>query len=90
MSLVALFIEEVSFHRYPRWSDMLRGVVAAVLENFGYRQVLALWQVWGAVSAWHGRPAVWETMHRTGFETEEAERTEDTEETKTATVGIHN
>ena len=70
VSLVALFIEEVSFYRYPRWIDMLRGVVAAVLENFGYRQVLALWQVWGAVSAWHGRPAVWGTMHRTGFETE--------------------
>ncbi|WP_307834254.1 glycosyltransferase family 2 protein [Paractinoplanes lichenicola] len=71
VSLVALFIEEVSFHRYPRWSDMLRGVVAAVLENFGYRQVLAVWQVWGAIAAWHGRPAVWGTMTRTGFDTPE-------------------
>ena len=71
VSLVALFIEEVSFHRYPRWADMLRGVVAAVLENFGYRQILAAWQVAGALSAWHGRPAVWGTMHRTGFDTHE-------------------
>jgi cellulose synthase/poly-beta-1,6-N-acetylglucosamine synthase-like glycosyltransferase len=68
VSLVALFIEEVSFHRYPRWTDMLRGVVAAVLENFGYRQLLAVWQVIGAAGAWHGRQAVWGTMHRTGFE----------------------
>src|SRR3954451_23042661 len=68
VSLVALFIEEVSFHRYPRWTDMLRGVVAAVLENFGYRQLLAVWQVIGAAGAWHGRQAVWGTMHRTGFD----------------------
>ena len=40
-------------------------------HNFGYRQVLSLWQVWGAVSAWHGRPAVWGTMDRTGFGTHE-------------------
>ena len=68
VSLVALFIEEVSFHRYPRWTDMLRGVAAAVLENFGYRQILAFWQVAGALAAWHGRPAVWGTMDRAGFD----------------------
>jgi cellulose synthase/poly-beta-1,6-N-acetylglucosamine synthase-like glycosyltransferase len=68
VSLVALFIEEVSFHRYPRWTDMLRGVLAAILENFGYRQLLALWQVAGAFGAWHGREAVWGTMEREGFE----------------------
>jgi len=71
VSLVSLFIEEVSFHRYPRWSDMVRGVVAAVLENFGYRQILAVWQVAGALAAWRGRPAVWGTMHRSGFDTHE-------------------
>ncbi len=67
VSLVSLFIEEVSFHRYPRWSDLLRGVVAAVVENIGYRQVLAFWQVAGAVGAWRGRKAVWGTMQREGF-----------------------
>src|SRR6185312_4895169 len=44
ISLVSLFIEEVSFHRYPRWTDLVRGVLAAVIENFGYRQILAIWQ----------------------------------------------
>ena len=73
ISLAALFIEEVSFHRYPRWSDMLRGVVAAVLENFGYRQILALWQVSGALGALHGRKAEWGVMHREGFDTSPAE-----------------
>ncbi|GIE46827.1 glycosyl transferase family 2 [Amorphoplanes nipponensis] len=69
VSLVSLFIEEVSFHRYPRWSDLLRGVVAAILENFGYRQILAVWQVRGALGALHGRRAEWGTMHREGFDT---------------------
>jgi len=68
VSLVALVIEEVSFHRYPRWSDLWRGVLAALLENFGYRQVLAVWQVAGAASAWRGRQAVWGSMQRQGFD----------------------
>jgi cellulose synthase/poly-beta-1,6-N-acetylglucosamine synthase-like glycosyltransferase len=68
VSLTALFIEEVSFYRYPRWSDIARGVAAAVLENFGYRQILAFWQVAGVFGAWHGREAVWGTMDRAGFE----------------------
>jgi cellulose synthase/poly-beta-1,6-N-acetylglucosamine synthase-like glycosyltransferase len=68
VSLLSLFIEEVSFHRYPRWSDLIRGMLAAIVENFGYRQLLALWQVSGAVAAWHGRPAVWGAMHREGFD----------------------
>jgi cellulose synthase/poly-beta-1,6-N-acetylglucosamine synthase-like glycosyltransferase len=67
VSLTALFIEEVSFHRYPRWTDLLRGVAAAIAENVGFRQILALWQVMGAVAAWRGRQAVWGTMRREGF-----------------------
>jgi cellulose synthase/poly-beta-1,6-N-acetylglucosamine synthase-like glycosyltransferase len=70
VSLAALFIEEVSFHRYPRWSDLARGMAAAVLENFGYRQILALWQVSGVLGALHGRRAEWGAMQREGFDTE--------------------
>jgi cellulose synthase/poly-beta-1,6-N-acetylglucosamine synthase-like glycosyltransferase len=78
ISLVSLFIEEVSFHRYPRWSDLLRGVVAALLENFGYRQVLAVWQVSGAIHAWRGGQAVWGTMHRQGFDSDVSDRAKET------------
>jgi cellulose synthase/poly-beta-1,6-N-acetylglucosamine synthase-like glycosyltransferase len=85
VSLVSLFIEEVSFHRYPRWSDLLRGVLAAVLENFGYRQILAVWQVSGVAHAWQGRQAVWGTMHREGFDTDPAPPLE----TVAATTGDH-
>jgi cellulose synthase/poly-beta-1,6-N-acetylglucosamine synthase-like glycosyltransferase len=69
VSLTALLIEEVSFHRYPRFSDLGRGLIAVVLENFGYRQILAAHQVAGAWSAWRGRQAVWGVMHKRGFDT---------------------
>jgi cellulose synthase/poly-beta-1,6-N-acetylglucosamine synthase-like glycosyltransferase len=78
ISLLSLFIEEVSFHRYPRWSDLLRGVLAAIIENFGYRQVLAVWQVSGAVHAWRGGQAVWGAMHRKGFDSEPSDRVKET------------
>jgi cellulose synthase/poly-beta-1,6-N-acetylglucosamine synthase-like glycosyltransferase len=68
VSLTALFIEEISFHRYPRWGDLLRGVAAAIAENFGYRQILAGWQILGALGAWRGGTAVWGTMQRQGFQ----------------------
>ncbi len=67
ISLISLLIEEVSFHRYPRFGDLGRGVLAAVVENFGYRQVLAFWQISGAWSAWRGRQAVWGAMQKQGF-----------------------
>ncbi|GAA0804519.1 glycosyltransferase family 2 protein [Spirilliplanes yamanashiensis] len=67
VSLTALFIEEVSFHRYPRAADLARGLVAAVIENFGYRQILAAYQVYGAWGAWRGKQAVWGAMQREGF-----------------------
>lgn len=86
VSLIALFIDEVSFHRYPRWTDIARGVAAAVLENFGYRQILALWQVAGAFGAWHGREAVWGTMDRAGFD-EPVRPARDREPTPVQTVG---
>ncbi|GGK72319.1 glycosyltransferase family 2 protein [Mangrovihabitans endophyticus] len=67
VSLAALFIEEMSFHRYPRWGDLVRGVSAALLENVGYRQILTVWQVSGALAAWWGTTAIWGTMKRQGF-----------------------
>ena len=69
VSLVALFIEEISFHRYPRWDDLGRGFVAAILENLGYRQALAYYQARGAWQAWRNKKQVWGTMPRQGFDT---------------------
>jgi cellulose synthase/poly-beta-1,6-N-acetylglucosamine synthase-like glycosyltransferase len=69
ISLLALLLEELSFHRYPRWRDLAVGFAAAVLENVGFRQLLAYWQLRGCWSALRGGQQVWGQMTRQGFET---------------------
>jgi cellulose synthase/poly-beta-1,6-N-acetylglucosamine synthase-like glycosyltransferase len=67
VSLIALAVEEYSFHRYSRWSDLGAAVLASILENTGYRQLTALWRVQGAWAALRRQRHVWGEMTRTGF-----------------------
>jgi len=45
ISLFSLLIEEFTARRYNRASDLFKLVIIAILENFGYRQLTALWRV---------------------------------------------
>ncbi len=45
LSLGALLIDEISFQRYEKRKDLLRLLLAAVVDNFGYRQLLTLVRV---------------------------------------------
>ena len=45
VTLASMAIEELSFHRYPRWRDLAVSALAAVLENVGYRQATAWWRI---------------------------------------------
>ncbi len=67
LSIAALVIEELSFHRYARWRDLAIAVAAACVENFGYRQLTAFWQLQGSWAALRRKQAVWGEMTRTGF-----------------------
>ena len=49
LSTNALFLEELSFHMYPKPRQQLRLFAAAVLENFGYRQINSFWRLAGMV-----------------------------------------
>jgi cellulose synthase/poly-beta-1,6-N-acetylglucosamine synthase-like glycosyltransferase len=69
LNLIALTVEEYSFHRYHRWSDLFAAVAASVLENVGYRQLTALWRTMGMWAAIRGGKHVWGDMTRTGFQT---------------------
>lgn len=66
LSLSVVLIEQRAYRRYPNWLDLRRLGMAAVVENFGYRQwqamirLRALWRIRG--SAHH-----WGEMTRTGF-----------------------
>lgn len=59
-------VEELSFRRYRRFSDLLRVLGLALIESFGYRQLTTFWRLRGLVSAMRGDTS-WGEMERTGF-----------------------
>ena len=67
VTLVAMAIEELTFHKYTRWRDLGAILLAAVLENLGYRQATAWWRLEGWWASLRGKKQVWGTMTRQGF-----------------------
>jgi cellulose synthase/poly-beta-1,6-N-acetylglucosamine synthase-like glycosyltransferase len=68
LSLGAVLLEEISFHRYPSPRDLFRLMAFAVMENFGYRQLSVWWRLKGMVDHLRG-VKTWGAMQRTGFTT---------------------
>jgi len=66
ISLLAILLEELSEHRYPRPRDILTLTVAGVLENLFYRQYLAVIRVLGFLEYLRGKNE-WGSMERRGF-----------------------
>jgi len=64
LSTSAIMLEELSFHMYPRTRDLLLLYLVAVLENFGYRQLNAVWRLQGLFRWWRGGQHKWETITR--------------------------
>ncbi len=69
ISITAVALEELSFHRYPRISDLLKLFLLAILENFGYRQLTSFWRIRGFISALR-KVKGWGKMERKGFSME--------------------
>jgi cellulose synthase/poly-beta-1,6-N-acetylglucosamine synthase-like glycosyltransferase len=67
LSLATLLLEELSFRRYTEPRDLLRLSGAAVLENFGLRQLHSWWRL-VALLTWRGRAQSWESAPRRGFQ----------------------
>ncbi|MFC1522213.1 glycosyltransferase family 2 protein [Elusimicrobiota bacterium] len=65
LSLLALLMEEVTFGRYPRIADLARLMITTVVENFGYRQYMALVRAQGFFDWARGQKS-WGAMERTG------------------------
>ena len=66
LSVAAVLLEEISFRRYPGWEHLAILVIVAVVENFGYRQILSLLKVkafWDFLL----RRGAWGRMEREGF-----------------------
>lgn len=72
LSTLALLLEELSFHIYPRKRDLLILFAFSVLENFGYRQINVVWRLVGTWQWLRGKQGGWGAMRRKGMETRKA------------------
>ena len=64
LSTSAIMLEELSFHMYSRTRDLMLLYAIAILENFGFRQLTAIWRLQGLVRWLRGGKHVWETLTR--------------------------
>ncbi len=66
LSVWAILLEEVSFRRYTRSRDVLRLLMTAFIEAFGYRQITLYFRL---KAFWHvlRRDRRWGVMKREGF-----------------------
>jgi cellulose synthase/poly-beta-1,6-N-acetylglucosamine synthase-like glycosyltransferase len=68
LSISAVLLEEMTFRRYARKRDLLHLFRLAILENFGYRQLIFYWRFRGIISKFR-KSAGWGEMKRKGFQT---------------------
>jgi cellulose synthase/poly-beta-1,6-N-acetylglucosamine synthase-like glycosyltransferase len=66
LSISALLLEELTVRRYPSPRDVLRLFGAAVVENFGLRQILTVWRTKALIDAFRGKKD-WGKQERIGF-----------------------
>ncbi|MBK5232898.1 MAG: glycosyltransferase family 2 protein [Thermoleophilia bacterium] len=68
ISFTTLLMEERAFRRYPSWGDLGKLVLVAIIENFGYRQILAVARSRAIWTMWRVRGKhTWGDMDRAGF-----------------------
>lgn len=72
ISVGSLAIEEAELRRFPRVRDLLVLAGAAVLENFGYRQLNSIWRLQGTWQFLRG-VRTWGEMSRRGFRAKPAQ-----------------
>ena len=66
ISISAVLLEEFTTRRYAHPLDLASLIVAAFIENFGFRQINAIWRFQGIFGAMR-RKKVWGKMTRRGF-----------------------
>lgn len=66
ISVGSLAIEEAELRRFPKARDLVVLALAAVLENFGYRQLNSYWRICGFWQ-WLRGDQSWGSMTRRGF-----------------------
>ena len=64
MSTTAIMLEELSFHMYPRFRQLLVIYGISIVENLGFRQLTAVWRLQGLIRWLSGRKHAWESLAR--------------------------
>jgi hypothetical protein len=62
---MGIFLEEITFRRYPKWSDLFKLLLYGVLENIGYRQLNSFWRFQAFFQFLFGR-IKWEHVKKKG------------------------
>ncbi len=65
VSVLAVLLEDIAFRRYPRIRDLGLLILAAIVENVGYRQLTVWWRVRAFWEFWRGDLS-WGAMERRG------------------------
>jgi len=65
LSTMGIFLEEITFRRYTKWSDLFKLLLYGVLENIGYRQLNSFWRFQAFFQFLFGR-IKWENVKKKG------------------------
>ncbi|MBI5345028.1 MAG: glycosyltransferase family 2 protein, partial [Deltaproteobacteria bacterium] len=63
----AILLEEITYRRYPALKDLFTLLLYGALENFGYRQAVALWRTQAIIKFLFIRHKKWEFVKKQGF-----------------------
>jgi hypothetical protein len=66
LSISALALEELSSRRYLHGRELARMLTAAMVENFGYRQLVSVWRTLGLLDLARKR-RTWGEMRKRGL-----------------------
>lgn len=66
LSVSSLLLDEMAYYTYPKSRQIVWLLCAALVENIGYRQLMAYWRLLGLVQWVLGVRATWGHMQRTG------------------------
>jgi cellulose synthase/poly-beta-1,6-N-acetylglucosamine synthase-like glycosyltransferase len=68
LSVGSVLLEESTISKYPNPRDLVRLLLAGLIENLGYRQVTLLWRVQAIAQVVMKKKRSWGEMERRGFQ----------------------
>lgn len=66
LSAGAVLLEEITYRRYPRWTDLIWLLLISIAENFGYRQLVSWWRFKALIFRAFSK-GKWQAIKKKGF-----------------------